>query len=131
MAGRRAVPHKVTPSKGPDCGGPRRTCRDSLTMSAYRGKADVPPQGGDSVYDPKRTLPPKDINSTGFGALSSIEVGQLHCTHIRGWGALMRRREFIGLIGTTALSFARPGYAQTKTDLPRVSTCPSVTVLDV
>ena len=22
MAGRRAVPHKVTPSEGPDCGGP-------------------------------------------------------------------------------------------------------------
>jgi putative ABC transport system substrate-binding protein len=32
----------------------------------------------------------------------------------------MRRRQFIGLIGTTALSFPRPGYAQTKTDLPVV-----------
>ncbi len=32
----------------------------------------------------------------------------------------MRRREFIGLIGTAALSFPRPGYAQTKTDLPVV-----------
>jgi putative tryptophan/tyrosine transport system substrate-binding protein len=32
----------------------------------------------------------------------------------------MRRREFIGLIGTAALSFTRPGYAQTKTDLPVV-----------
>src|SRR5215203_3362819 len=30
----------------------------------------------------------------------------------------MRRREFIGLIGGAALSFPRPGYAQTKTDLP-------------
>src|ERR1700747_2157923 len=30
----------------------------------------------------------------------------------------MQRREFIGLIGATALSVARPGYAQTKTDLP-------------
>ena len=30
----------------------------------------------------------------------------------------MRRREFIGLIGTAALSFPRPGYAETKTDLP-------------
>jgi putative tryptophan/tyrosine transport system substrate-binding protein len=32
----------------------------------------------------------------------------------------MRRREFIKLIGTAALSFPRPGYAQTKTDLPVV-----------
>ena len=32
----------------------------------------------------------------------------------------MRRREFIGLIGTAALSFPRPGVAQTKTDLPVV-----------
>jgi putative ABC transport system substrate-binding protein len=32
----------------------------------------------------------------------------------------MRRRDFIGLIGTAALSFPRPGYAQTKTDLPVV-----------
>jgi putative ABC transport system substrate-binding protein len=32
----------------------------------------------------------------------------------------MRRREFIGLIGTAALSFPRPGYAETKTDLPLV-----------
>lgn len=32
----------------------------------------------------------------------------------------MRRREFIGLIGTAALNFPRPGYAQTKTDLPVV-----------
>ena len=32
----------------------------------------------------------------------------------------MRRREFIGLIGTAALSFPRPGYAQTKTDIPVV-----------
>src|SRR5437868_1339084 len=32
----------------------------------------------------------------------------------------MRRREFIGLIGTAALSFPRSGYAQTKTDLPVV-----------
>ena len=32
----------------------------------------------------------------------------------------MQRREFIGLIGATALSFPRPGYAQTKTDLPVV-----------
>ena len=32
----------------------------------------------------------------------------------------MRRREFIGLIGTAALSFPRPGYAQTKADLPLV-----------
>jgi putative ABC transport system substrate-binding protein len=32
----------------------------------------------------------------------------------------MRRREFIGLIGATAFSFPRPGYAQIKTDLPVV-----------
>jgi putative ABC transport system substrate-binding protein len=32
----------------------------------------------------------------------------------------MRRREFIGLIGTAALSFPRPGYAQTQTSLPLV-----------
>ena len=32
----------------------------------------------------------------------------------------MRRREFIGLIGTAALSFPRPGYAQTKTIMPLV-----------
>jgi putative tryptophan/tyrosine transport system substrate-binding protein len=32
----------------------------------------------------------------------------------------MRRREFIGLLGTAALSFPRPGHAQTKTDLPVV-----------
>jgi ABC-type uncharacterized transport system substrate-binding protein len=32
----------------------------------------------------------------------------------------MRRREFIGLIGTAALSFPRPGYAETKTGLPLV-----------
>jgi putative ABC transport system substrate-binding protein len=32
----------------------------------------------------------------------------------------MRRREFIGLIGTAALSFQRPGYAQTSAGLPLV-----------
>ena len=32
----------------------------------------------------------------------------------------MQRREFIGLMGGAALSFPRPGYAQTKTDLPVV-----------
>jgi putative ABC transport system substrate-binding protein len=32
----------------------------------------------------------------------------------------MQRREFIGLIGTAALGFPRPGYAQTKTDIPLV-----------
>jgi putative tryptophan/tyrosine transport system substrate-binding protein len=32
----------------------------------------------------------------------------------------MKRREFIGLIGTAALSFSRPGHAQTKTDMPLV-----------
>jgi putative tryptophan/tyrosine transport system substrate-binding protein len=32
----------------------------------------------------------------------------------------MQRREFIGLIGATALSIPRPGYAQTKTDVPLV-----------
>ena len=35
-------------------------------------------------------------------------------------GASIRRREFIGLIGTAALSFPRLGYAETKTDLPVV-----------
>ena len=33
----------------------------------------------------------------------------------------MERREFIGLVGASALSFPRPGYAQTKTDLPVVA----------
>ena len=32
----------------------------------------------------------------------------------------MKRREFIGLIGTAALSFPRPGYAQTGAGLPLV-----------
>jgi putative ABC transport system substrate-binding protein len=32
----------------------------------------------------------------------------------------MRRREFIGLIGTAAVSFPRPGYAQTNAGLPLV-----------
>jgi putative ABC transport system substrate-binding protein len=32
----------------------------------------------------------------------------------------MQRREFIGLIGAAALSVPRPGYSQTKTDLPVV-----------
>lgn len=32
----------------------------------------------------------------------------------------MRRREFIGLLGATALSIPRPGHAQTRTDLPLV-----------
>jgi hypothetical protein len=32
----------------------------------------------------------------------------------------MQRREFIGLIGATALSIPRPGYAQTKTGMPLV-----------
>jgi hypothetical protein len=33
----------------------------------------------------------------------------------------MRRREFIELIGATALSFPRQGYIQTNTGLPLVS----------
>jgi putative tryptophan/tyrosine transport system substrate-binding protein len=32
----------------------------------------------------------------------------------------MRRREFIGLMGTAALIYPRPGHAQTKTDVPLV-----------
>ena len=32
----------------------------------------------------------------------------------------MQRREFIGLLGTAALSFPRPGYAETNTGLPLV-----------
>jgi putative tryptophan/tyrosine transport system substrate-binding protein len=35
-------------------------------------------------------------------------------------GAGMRRREFIGLIGTAAVGVARPALAQTKSDLPLV-----------
>jgi ABC-type uncharacterized transport system substrate-binding protein len=38
----------------------------------------------------------------------------------RTLGAVMRRREFIGLLGTAALSMPRRGHAQTKTDLPVV-----------
>jgi hypothetical protein len=34
--------------------------------------------------------------------------------------ASMKRREFIGLMGTAALGVARPAIAQTKTDLPLV-----------
>jgi hypothetical protein len=30
----------------------------------------------------------------------------------------MQRRDFLGLIGATALSIPRPGYAQTKTNMP-------------
>ena len=33
----------------------------------------------------------------------------------------MRRRKFIGLIGATALSLPRPGYAQTNTGLPLIA----------
>jgi putative ABC transport system substrate-binding protein len=33
----------------------------------------------------------------------------------------MRRRDFIGLLGTAALSFPRPGYAQTNAGLPLVA----------
>ena len=32
----------------------------------------------------------------------------------------MQRRDFIGLIGATALSIPRPGYTQTQTDMPLV-----------
>ncbi|GLR90566.1 ABC transporter substrate-binding protein [Bradyrhizobium iriomotense] len=32
----------------------------------------------------------------------------------------MQRRDFLGLIGATALSISRPGYAQKKTDMPLV-----------
>ena len=32
----------------------------------------------------------------------------------------MQRRDFLGLIGATALGISRPGYAQTKTDMPLV-----------
>src|SRR5258706_14965999 len=32
----------------------------------------------------------------------------------------MQRRDFLGLIGATALSIPRPGYAQSKTDMPLV-----------
>lgn len=35
-------------------------------------------------------------------------------------GALMRRREFVGLLGAAALGFPRPGHSQTRTDLPVV-----------
>jgi hypothetical protein len=38
----------------------------------------------------------------------------------RSLGAGMQRREFLGLIGTAAWSFPRPGYAQTNTGLPFV-----------
>ena len=34
-------------SRGMSLAGTFRTCRDSLTMSAHRGKADIPPQGRD------------------------------------------------------------------------------------
>jgi hypothetical protein len=42
-------PHKVAASTGPcaDCGGSRRAYRDSPTMSAQRGKADIAPQSRD------------------------------------------------------------------------------------
>ena len=32
----------------------------------------------------------------------------------------MQRRDFLGLIGATALGIPRPGYAQKKTDMPLV-----------
>ena len=36
------------------------------------------------------------------------------------WGRRVRRREFIGLIGTAPLGFPRPGHTQTNTGLPLV-----------
>jgi hypothetical protein len=36
--------------------GTKRTSRDSLTMSAHRGKADIRRKAATSDFDPKRTL---------------------------------------------------------------------------
>src|SRR5690348_16104731 len=36
------------------------------------------------------------------------------------WGQSMRRREFIGWIGTALLGLPRPGIGRTRTDLPGV-----------
>jgi hypothetical protein len=61
---------------------------------------------------------PKNINST-FGTFQASRLDSYIAAYIYiPLGALMRRREFIGLLGTAALSLSRPGHAQTRTDLP-------------
>ena len=60
------------------------------------------------AHDPKRTP-------------NVCHLNRLTILSLRGYSnQFVRRREFVGLIGATALSFLPPGYAQTGTGVPVV-----------
>ncbi|MGB9268010.1 MAG: hypothetical protein WCB74_02155, partial [Pseudolabrys sp.] len=54
-------------------------CRDSLTMSVHRGKADILPQGRDFRFDPLRSFACKSLavrigQAMDFNAASSLSA---------------------------------------------------------
>ena len=63
---------------------------------------------------------PKDISlDRRFGTFRASRLGSYTAVR-RSLGAAMRRRAFIGLLGTAVLSIPRPGYSETRTNLPVV-----------
>jgi hypothetical protein len=87
-------------------------------MSVYGGRPEVADRLPTGAFDPTRDIGDELTRITGTDAYAPPRV--LLPLPFRELGECMRRREFIGLMGTAALSFARPGYAQTKTDMPVV-----------
>ena len=59
------------------------------------------------------------MSACGIGPFQNARVCHYNAS-FEPLGASMRRREFVGWIGAAALGLARPGAAQTRTDLPVV-----------
>jgi len=69
-------------------------------------------------FDPVRTSSPaKHISFDQPGVFQRLSLDSYND---RILGGSYAAAEFIGLIGTAGLSFARPGYAQTNVGLPLV-----------
>ena len=79
------------------------------------GSAELPR----SKFDHATSGPPTYFVRLAPDALQMLRLDS-YTVALKALGADMRRREFMGLLGATALNFPRPGYAQTKTEMPLV-----------
>src|SRR6266478_68579 len=95
----------------------RPSCRSgsSLVACSFWGRKNVFTQPG-----PGTDFGPQIVFHSSRRDIFQLLSLDGYSDRIDPWGRNMRRREFIGLIGTAALISPRPGYAQNNTTLPLV-----------